>query len=163
MTSITEQKFREKLIREATKNLKITVEHITQNSWDRRHKQSTIPPALGKEEEIKQEPIQRIQTGNDVKHQFETIGILRTTTLDTQTQLSDKNGKMQQLPEKCQFARVCRGKSHSNTRKINYLEDMTSEEDNNPGTAKVGAISKAQNLKGGPFGLCETPAGCKKF
>ena len=34
---------------------------------------------------------------------------------------------------------------------------------NKPGTAKVGAISKAQNLKGGPFGLFETPAGCKKF
>ena len=37
------------------------------------------------------------------------------------------------------------------------------EENNKPRTAKVGAISKAQNLKGGPFGLCETPAGCKKF
>ena len=34
---------------------------------------------------------------------------------------------------------------------------------NKPRTAKVGAISKAQSLKGGPFGLCETPAGCKKF
>ena len=34
---------------------------------------------------------------------------------------------------------------------------------NKPRTAKVGAISKAQNLKGGPFGLCETPADCKKF
>ena len=34
---------------------------------------------------------------------------------------------------------------------------------NKPRTAKVGATSKAQNLKGGPFGLCETPAGCKKF
>ena len=34
---------------------------------------------------------------------------------------------------------------------------------NKPKTAKVGAISKAQNLKEGPFGLCETPAGCKKF
>ena len=34
---------------------------------------------------------------------------------------------------------------------------------NKPRTAKVGAISKAQNLKGGPFGLRETPAGCKKF
>ena len=33
---------------------------------------------------------------------------------------------------------------------------------NKPRTAKVGAISKAQNLKGVPFGLCETPAGCKK-
>ena len=34
---------------------------------------------------------------------------------------------------------------------------------NKPRTAKVGAISKAQNLKGGPFELCETPAGCEKF
>ena len=33
---------------------------------------------------------------------------------------------------------------------------------NKPRTAKVGVISKAQSLKGGPFGLCETPAGCKK-
>ena len=39
---------------------------------------------------------------------------------------------------------------------------MTKPEKNKPRTAKVGAISKAQNLKGGPFGLCETPAGCKK-
>ena len=37
------------------------------------------------------------------------------------------------------------------------------ETKNKPRTAKVGAISKAQNLKRGPFGLCETPAGCKKF
>ena len=35
--------------------------------------------------------------------------------------------------------------------------------ENKPRTAKVFAISKAQNLKGGPFGLCETPAGCEKF
>ena len=34
---------------------------------------------------------------------------------------------------------------------------------NKPRTAKVGAISKVQTLKGGPFGLCETPAGCKKY
>ena len=34
---------------------------------------------------------------------------------------------------------------------------------NKPRTAKVGAIYKAQNLEGGNFGLCETPAGCKKF
>ena len=38
---------------------------------------------------------------------------------------------------------------------------------NKPGTAKVGAISKAQKARsfkivnGGPFGLCETPVGCK--
>ena len=30
-----------------------------------------------------------------------------------------------------------------------------------PGTAKVGAISKPQNCKRGPFGLCETSVGYK--
>ena len=43
------------------------------------------------------------------------------------------------------------------------LEGWTGGKYNKPRTAKVGAISKAQNFKGGPFGLCETPAGCKKF
>ena len=33
--------------------------------------------------------------------------------------------------------------------------------ENKPGTARVGAISKAQNCKRGPFGLCETLVGCK--
>ena len=43
------------------------------------------------------------------------------------------------------------------------LRKLSSVMFNKPRTAKVGAISKAQNLKGGPFGLCETPAGCKKL
>ena len=32
---------------------------------------------------------------------------------------------------------------------------------NKPGTANVGAISKAQNVKWGPFEVSETPVGCK--
>ena len=43
------------------------------------------------------------------------------------------------------------------------IPDMIILFKNKPGTAKVGAISKAQILKGGPFGLFETPAGCKNF
>ena len=62
ITSITDKKLREKLIREKTLNRKITIELITQDSYDRRRKQSTIPPALVKDKEIKQEPIQKIQT-----------------------------------------------------------------------------------------------------
>ena len=51
---------------------------------------------------------------------------------------------------------------------LNYFAFNSSVEklggsSNKPRTAKVGAISKAQNLKSGPFGFCETPAGCKKF
>ena len=56
ITSITDKKLREKLIREKTLNLKTTVELITQNSFDRRHKQSTIPLALPKDKEIKEAP-----------------------------------------------------------------------------------------------------------
>ena len=37
------------------------MEHITQNSCDRRHTQFTIPPALTKDKEKKQEQNQKIQ------------------------------------------------------------------------------------------------------
>ena len=47
------------------------------------------------------------------------------------TQLPDKNGEMQEMPENRRaFARVCRGKPNNNTRKINNKGEITSEEDN---------------------------------
>ena len=61
ITSITDNKLREKLIREKTLNLKTIVELVTQDSYDKRHKQSTIPSALAKEKETLEEPIQKIQ------------------------------------------------------------------------------------------------------
>ena len=61
ITSIIKEKLRDKVIREKTLNLKTSVALVTQNSYDRRHKQSTIQPALSKDKEIKQEPIQKIQ------------------------------------------------------------------------------------------------------
>ena len=63
ITSITDKKLREKLIREKTLNLKTSIDLVTQDSYKRRHKQSTIPPALAKEK-IKEEPIQKIQPRN---------------------------------------------------------------------------------------------------
>ena len=63
------------------------MELITQDSYDRRHKQSTIPPALPKDKEIKQEPIQKIQTKQyrEQPKQKKQLRILRTTKLDTPT------------------------------------------------------------------------------
>ena len=55
--SITDKKLRKKLIREKTLNLKTTVELITQNSNERRHKQSTVPLALAKSKKVKQKQI----------------------------------------------------------------------------------------------------------
>ena len=59
ITSITDKKLREKLIRQKTPNLKTTMDLVTQDSYEKRHKQSTIPPALAIE--IKEELIQKIQ------------------------------------------------------------------------------------------------------
>ena len=52
ITSITDKKLREKLIREKTLNLKTTMDLVSQDSYERRRKQSTIPSALAKEKDI---------------------------------------------------------------------------------------------------------------
>ena len=50
ITSITDKKLREKLIREKSVNLKTTMDLVTQEAMKKAtHKQSTIPPALVKE------------------------------------------------------------------------------------------------------------------
>ena len=59
ITSITDKKLRQKLNREKTLNLQTTMELITQDSYDKRNKASTIPTALAKDK-IKEEPIQKI-------------------------------------------------------------------------------------------------------
>ena len=64
ITSVTDKKLQEKLIREKTLNMKTTMDLVTQDSYDKRYKQSTIPPALAKEKESKEEPIQKIQPRN---------------------------------------------------------------------------------------------------
>ena len=61
ITSITNKKLREKLIREKTLKMKTTVELITQNSYDWWHKPSNISLALAKDKDIKQEHIQTIE------------------------------------------------------------------------------------------------------
>ena len=61
ITSITDRNLQEKLIREKRLNLKTTKDLVTQDSYAKRHKQSTIPTALGKEKEMKHEPKQKIQ------------------------------------------------------------------------------------------------------
>ena len=95
ITSITDKKLREKLSREKTLNLRTTLELITQNSYDRRHKQSTIPTALAKDKEIKEEPIQKIQPKYETdKHgntaQIKQLRILWTTKLESTTHMLGK-------------------------------------------------------------------------
>ena len=69
---------------------------VTQDSYEKRHKQCTIPTALVKEKEIKQEPIQKHHKKIPTKQKHiyretntkeKRLWILRTTKLDTTTQM----------------------------------------------------------------------------
>ena len=60
ITSITEKKLRERLMREKKLDLKLTTEMIRQDTYDKRNKKSTIPEKMAKDTEIKEEPIQKI-------------------------------------------------------------------------------------------------------
>ena len=138
ITSITDKKLREKLIREKTLDLKTTMDLVTQDSYEKRHRQSTIPPALAKEKEIKEEPIQKIQPQNKHNPQRKTGETSKTNNCGF---CGQKNwSPLHKCPAKTvecnnchkmgHFARVCRSKNN-NTRKqkINYLEETYNEED----------------------------------
>ena len=138
ITSITDKKLREKLIREKTLDLKTTMDLVTQDSYEKRHRQSTIPPALAKEKEIKEEPIQKIQPQNKQNPQRKTGETSKTNNCGF---CGQKNwSPLHKCPAKTvecnnchkmgHFARVCRSKNN-NTRKqkINYLEETYNEED----------------------------------
>ena len=126
------QKTSEKLIREKTLNLKTTIELITQDNYDRRHKQSTIPPALAKDKEIKQEPIQKIQAKQfreQQKQKTNNRGFCGQQNWTPQHNCPGKTVKCKNCQKTGHFARVCCTKPNK-TKRINYLEDLTFEEDN---------------------------------
>ena len=111
---------------------------VAQDSNEKRHKQSTIPPALAKEKGIKEEPIQKIQQRNKQKYRKNA----ETTTKNNNCgfcgqQKWSPSHKCLAKTEECKnchkmghFARVCRSKTN-NTRKqrIKYLEETYSEEE----------------------------------
>ena len=55
---------------------------VTQDNYEKRYKQSTIPTALAKEKEIKQEPIQKIHKKNQQKNPHTQGSQHKKTTVD---------------------------------------------------------------------------------
>ena len=94
ITSISDKKLREKLIREKTLNLKTIIELITQNSYDSRHKISTIPSALTKDK-AKKEPIQNTKPRNTAtQHKRKTTADSAENKIGAATYMPGKNCEM---------------------------------------------------------------------
>ena len=111
---------------------------VTQDSYEKRHKQSTIAPALAKEKEIKEESIQKKQPRNKQKANKNTGKTpnqhRKTTTVDFE---DNKIGHLyinaRRKRQKAITATkwdTSRGKTN-NTRKqrFNYLEETHSKEE----------------------------------
>ena len=138
ITSITDKKLRAKLFREKTLNMKTTMDLVTQDSYEKRHKRSTIPPALAKEKETKRDPIQKIQPRNkqNYRKNAETTSKNNNCAFCGQRSWSPSHKYPAETVEcnNCHkmghFARVCSSKTNK-TRKqrINYLEETYSEEE----------------------------------
>ena len=154
ITSITDKKLREKHIREKTLNLKTTVEFITQNSYDRRHKQSTIPAAFAKDKEIKEEPIQKIQPkfktdkyGGKTTQRKNTCGFCGQQNWNPQHTCPAKNAKCNNCQKMGHVARVCRSKQNkSDRRRNNYLEDASSEEEEESEPEEIRQITQINKI-----------------
>ena len=154
ITSITDKKPREKVIREKTLNLKTTVELITQNSYDRRHKQSTIPAALAKDKEIKEEPIQKIQQkfktdkyGDRTTQKKNNCGFRGQQNWNPQHTCPAKNAKGNNCQKMGHFARVCHSKQNINDqRRINYLEETSSEEEEESEPEEIRQITQINKI-----------------
>ena len=128
ITSITDKKIREMLIREKTVNLKNTMDLITQNSYEKRHKQSTIPPALAKEKEIKEEPIQKIQPRNyrkkaEITTKNNNCGFCGQQNWSPSHKCPAKTAECNNCHKMGHFERVCRSKTYNNKRKQKHRRD----------------------------------------
>ena len=137
ITSITGKKLREKLIREKTLILKTTVDLVTQDSYDKRHKQSTIP-STRKRKRNKRRTNTRNTTAGQQNYRKNTekttknnnCGFCRQQKWSPQHKCPTKTVECNKCHKIGHFARVCRSKTDNARRQIvNYLEAANSEKE----------------------------------
>ena len=95
-----------------------------------------IPPALAKDKEIKEEPIQKIQQKSKTDKYDNTTqtkyncGFCGQPNWSPQHTCPAKTAKCNNCQEMGHFARVCRSKQNKrDRRRINYVEDVSSEKE----------------------------------
>ena len=98
---VSPMKITGKLIRGKTLNLKTTLDLVTQDSYEKRHKQSTIPTALVKQKKTRTNTQNPEKLPNKQQHLYrkttakeERLQTLRTAKLDTTSQTPGKNNRM---------------------------------------------------------------------
>ena len=111
---------------------------VTQDSYDKSYKQSTIPPALAKEKEIKEEPIQERQSRDKQNYRKNiektsknnNCGFCGQQNWSPQHKCPAKSVECNNCHKIEHFARVCRSKTDNARRqRVYYLEAANSEEE----------------------------------
>ena len=129
---------------------------VTQDSYEKRHKHSTIPTALVKEKEMKQEPIQKIHK----KYQPN-----KNTYIGKPTQKKNDCGfcgqqnwiPLHKCPAKtaeCKnchnvghFARVCRSKTEHTGKRVNYTEEFYGNEEEESEHKEIRQITQINRIQ----------------
>ena len=115
---------------------------VTQDSYEKRHKQSTIPTALVKEKEVKQEPIQKLHKNdqpNNSKHngrrtqKKNDCGFCGQQNWATSHKCPAKTAECNNCHKLGHFARLCRSNTEKTRKRVNYIEETyENEEESEP-------------------------------
>ena len=111
---------------------------VTQDSYEKINKQSTIPTALVKAKEIKQEPLQKIHK-NHQPNKNTYIGKSTQKKIDCGFCGQQNRTPLHKSPPKTvecsychklgHFARVCRSNTETTRKRVNYIEETYDNEE----------------------------------